>query len=259
MNGIIQGPRTREEFEAMADQMRRGPRIPGDATDDLLRLVRSGGISDEDEYNEDDEEFDAEDVEVPIDRLPACEPPSRKPALNIPSEILHVLESPEREELIEVARILSRSVKTRTLVFYTPIGDIRCQVNWVSCDPSQIGNNALLFVKTRANSLAFTPKPGATFDIGFDGYEGQTRVVCLADPQTIYPGVDLLCFMPHNLAVEKTGRLNSDAPSVVSGNPSDAVENGEPVVKGEKPMEKSAFNLKPTPPAPRDWDTTRES
>jgi hypothetical protein len=168
-----------------------------------------------------------------------------KPTGDIPVEILDVLKSPDRQELVEVAQLLRRSqYHSQTMLFVTPLGDIKCTVNWMSCSPHQINPNSMFFVKTRANTLAFIPKPGAEFDIAFEGAKGSARVVCLAEPLRLYPGVDLLCFMPHTPFVEKTGQLKDGAPSVVSGKPATAVIDDEPVVDGEQPMRKEAFSIR---------------
>lgn len=222
--------------------MSRGNRMPGDNLTDMLRDI-SNGV----EIVEIDS--DPNDLEAPVEQLHEAKPayvipspaPSR-PDVDIPIEILDVLKSPERQELIEVAALLRRSHEhTRVMLFMTPIGDIRVTVNWMSCKPSDINPDGMFFVKTRANSLAFIPKPGAVFDVAFEGVKGQVSVVCLAAPQRLYPSVDLLCFMPHTPFMEKTGQLNEGAPSVVSGRPSTVVVDGEPVAEGEEPMRKSAF------------------
>lgn len=155
----------------------------------------------------------------------------------MPEVIARVLASPEGPELVEVARLLDKASATeRNIIFFTPVGDIKCRINWRSCSPSDLAKSGELFlIKLRSSSVAFVPKPGAVFDIGFEDYAGRISVVCLAPPQQLYPGVDLMCFLPHNSAMEKTGRLNDGAPSVVSGNPSDTVsKEGEPIVEHEK-------------------------
>ena len=242
LNHRVQGPRTKEEFEREARLMSRGRRIPGDDIDDMLRVIQDG-----DHINEDDGLTETPDYEEPGPSAAAFEAVVRIPQVatpEIPIEILDVLKSPERHELLEVARHLRRSQEhARTLIFITPIGDIKCTVNWMSCNPGEISSASMFFVKTRANSLAFVPKPGAVFDISFEGYPGQTRVMCLAEPQRLYPGVDLLCFMLHNPGMEKNGQLKEGAPSVVSGSPSTEIIDDEPVADGEKPMSKAAFTI----------------
>jgi hypothetical protein len=148
-----------------------------------------------------------------------------------------VLTSPDRAELIEVAKMLDQGSKQeRFIIFLTPYGDIRCRINWQSCEPENLrGSENIFFVKMRSSDVAFTPKSGAHFEIGFSGYAHTFEMVCLAPPQQLYPGVDLMCFLPHNPAMEKNGKLKEGTPSVVSGAPSNTVDPaGEPVVEGEK-------------------------
>jgi hypothetical protein len=239
----VQGPRTKEEFDREARMISRGSRIPGDDLDDILNVIREGDSI---------EEIDGESASIPaltpiVSEKPITLAPQghhTPPAQDIPVEILDVLNSAERNELMEVARQLRRSQEhERTLLFITPVGNIKCTVNWMSCQPKDISTSSMFFVKTRVNALAFIPKPGAVFDISFEGYPTQTKVMCLAEPQRLYPGVDLLCFMPHTPAMEKTGKLSDQAPSVVSGKPATTVVENEPVVEGEQPMHKAAFTL----------------
>lgn len=239
----VKGPRTQEEFDREASMISRGARIPGDDLDEILNVIREGDC-----IEELDDDNMSESLVLPI----AAEKPialapqghSVTPAQDIPVEILDVLNSAERNELMEVARQLRRSQEhERTLLFITPVGAIKCTVNWMSCQPKDISTSSMFFVKTRANALAFIPNPGAVFDISFEGYPGRTKVMCLAEPQRLYPGVDLLCFMPHTPGMEKTGKLNDQAPSVVSGKPSTTVVEDEPVVEGEQPMHKTAFTV----------------
>lgn len=242
----VQGPRNQEEFDREASIITRGQRIPGDDLDDVLREIQSGAQFEElSESAGDFSEPDSKDEKLRIANAQAeiVKAATPQPAMEIPAEILDVLKSPERQELLEVARSLRRSHEhARTLLFLTPVGKIRCTVNWMSCRPDQINAMSMFFVKTRADSLAFIPDPGAVFDIAFEGREGHVKVVCLAEPQRLYPGVDLLCFMPHNSLVEKNGQLADGAPSVVSGKPSTEIVDGEPVAKGEQPLQKSAFS-----------------
>lgn len=176
------------------------------------------------------------------------------PALpRTPEVITKLLASPARDELLGIANMLEAvSRSSYRIIFHTPVGDIKCQVSWLSQAPGVIlRSEGMFFVKMRSDAMVFTPRPGAVFDIGFEGTDGRLAVVCLAEPQRLYPGVDLLCFMPHNSAVEKNGRLKEDAPSVVSGKPSNEVVNGEPVVSGEKP----AATIWPAPG--KDFDNVR--
>lgn len=266
LNRRIQGPRNQSEFSREVVLMSRGKRVPEDDLIDMLDRIEEGDVEEADEYAA-QEPTVTEDLG---DSIPSSSgilkeptPVSGKPTgdilaetSTIPVEILDVLKSPERQELIEVAQLLRRSqYQAQTMLFVTPLGDIKCTVNWMSCRPHQINPNSMFFVKTRANTLAFIPKPGAEFDIAFEGVKGSVRVVCLAEPLRLYPGVDLLCFMPHTPFVEKTGQLKDGAPSVVSGKPATTFVDDEPVVDGEQPMRKEAFNLK----QPSDFDKVRPS
>lgn len=194
--------------------------VPGDATRALLRQLR----------NSDDDERDNKPINAKVSAAPSS-------TSAVPPSIANVLVSPARGELIEIAKMLEQGAKQeRFLIFYTPVGDIRCRINWQSCEPKDLHNNDnLFFVKMRSADVAFTPKAGAAFNIGFAGYAHSFSVVCLAPPQQLYPGVDLLCFLRQNSSMEKNGKLNEGAPSVVTGKPSNAVTaDGEPIVKGEE-------------------------
>ena len=233
--------------------MSRGQRIPGDDLTDVLQSINDGlSIP---EADDDGDDIPADESATREESTPAYVD-RREPPSDIPVAILDVLKSPERQELIEMAQLLRRSQDhTKTMLFLTPLGDIKCTVNWMSCRPSEINSSSMFFVKTRANSLAFIPKPGAVFDIAFEDNSNSVKVICLVEPQRIYPGVDLLCFMPHNQFMEKTGQLKEEAPSVVSGKPSTHVVDGEPVAEGEQPMRKEAFNRAST--ASQDFDKFR--
>ena len=235
--------------------MSRGQRIPGDDLTDVLRSINDGDIIPEADDTDadpspDDDVFDSHNEPQPT------VVPRADASIDVPAVIIDVLKSPERQELIEMAQLLRRSQDfTKSMLFITPLGDIKCTVNWMSCRPSEISTSSMFFVKTRANSLAFIPKPGAVFDIAFEGYPNAVKVICLVEPQRIYPGVDLLCFMPHNQFMEKTGQLKDEAPSVVSGKPSTHVVDGEPVADGEQPMKKEAFSHASAPQ--KDFDNFR--
>ena len=160
-----------------------------------------------------------------------------------PPVIRLVMESDARDELVAVASML-RTSRSKTMNFILPgLGKVRCEVGWVSCDSNRIQEVDLIFVKVRSKTMPFVPEPGATLRVSFDDSKVLADVVCLCAPQTIYPGVDLLVFMPHNhVAMEKTGKLQEGVPSVVSGEPSTHVVDGEPVSGKERPMEKSAVS-----------------
>lgn len=214
---------------SLESRSRNDHRVPEDDLRELISGLRDGTINDD----ADDEEVDA----APVTRRASTEHRVATPA--VPQAVLDVLDSPARNELVEVAKMLSASVNQKQhIIFHLDVGDIRCDISWLSQDPSTLlRSDRMFFVKMRSDSRMFTPKPGAVFDVGFHGMAGRLTVICLSEPQRLYPGVDLLCFMPHNPAVEKNGKLNDDAPSVVSGEPSNEVVDGEPVVKGEKPAQ----------------------
>lgn len=206
------------------ERSRNDHRVPEDDLRELISGLRDGTIDDDADETHDE----------PVER-----PTRRAASPAVPEVIQAVLDSPARHELLEVAKMLSSSVNQKQhIIFHLEVGDIRCDISWLSQEPSSLlRSDRMFFVKMRSDSRMFTPKPGAVFDVGFHGMAGRLTVICLSEPQRLYPGVDLLCFMPHNPAVEKNGKLNDDAPSVVSGEPSNEVVDGEPVVKGEKPAQ----------------------
>lgn len=177
----------------------------------------------------------------------------------VPDVIRRVLESEDRGELLEVARLLDAAAKTeRNIVFYTPIGAVKCRINWRSASPDDLRRtDGIMFVKLRSSAVSFVPKIGAAFDVGFEDYDGRLHVICLA-MQQLYPGVDLLCFMLHTPTMEKQGVLRDGAPSVVSGKPSVDVDNGEPVAENEKSASAAALESVSKIPQPVDFDQVRE-
>jgi hypothetical protein len=204
-------------------------RTPEDDTIDLIRSLRDGTLTHIAPIKQD------EPAEVKYQQ-------SRP----LPDVVGRVLDSQDRAELIEVARMLDRdSAQERYIIFYTPVGDIKCRINWLSCAPEALRtSDSIFFVKMRSSDVAFTPKSGAQFEIGFSGCGYKFDVVCLAPPQQLYPGVDLMCFLPHNTSMEKNGKLKEGAPSVVSGDPSDKVDtSGEPVADGEQSLSTKDFDV----------------
>jgi hypothetical protein len=234
------------------DSLRHGDPTNEDATANLLRDLRNGFDDDLDDSLTSSEPERSDPITAPT--------ATPSPGVNVPEVVARVLAGACRQEFIEIAKLLDAEAESfRYIRFVTPIGDIRCRINWISCAPSDIKVDGMFFIKVRAGDMMFTPKPGATFDVGFDGYPDRVvSVVCLAEPQRLYPGVDLLCFMAHNRLVEKTGRLKEGAPSVVSGGASNSVQGGEPVLNTERAtelseMQKEALVKSPT----RDWDQPR--
>jgi hypothetical protein len=219
---------TRTTRPESIDDLRIGMRTPEDDTLDLIKSLREG----KQQYSEPRQVGNTDDLV----RMPSCQ---------LPDVVERVLNSQDRAELIEVARMLDRdALQERFIIFYTPVGDIRCRITWLSCTLESLRNSdSIFFVKMRSSDVAFTPKSGARFEVGFSGYNHKFDVVCLAPPQSLYPGVDLMCFLPHNTPMEKNGKLKEGAPSVVSGEPSDTVNHGEPVVEGEKSAKFADFDI----------------
>lgn len=168
---------------------------------------------------------------------------------SIPAVIRDVLNSPVKDDLIAVANMLKPGRQVDTLIFHTPVGDIRCPAGWMSMSPAKFVDeqSSMLFVRVRSSEVSFVPKPGAMIEVSFTGVRGIVRVVILSEPVNLYPGVDLLCLLPYAALMEKTGAVQEGVPSVVSGRPSDTVVDGEPVVTGETPAT-----------AKLDFDQTRE-
>jgi hypothetical protein len=213
-----------------------GPRDSIDDLGDVLTNLREGV----DDYTE--TEIAEEEIRTPASPV------------GVPDVVARAMAS-HREELLSVAEFLV-SRGGRTMVFHTEIGDIKCLVNWRSCNAQELGQPDRLFlVKLRSDAVVFTPKPGARLRVSFEDRPQPVGVVCLAAPQKLYPGIDIMVFLTQSFRVEKTGKLADGAPSVVSGKPSDTVdEMGEPVVEGEKTADreqvKQAFV--------RDFDKPRE-
>jgi len=207
------GERTLEdEQRALRDDLRNG------ILDDLL--------TDEDEAKGDEVS------------QPTGNPAEERSAVRVPDVIMHVLESRDRQELIDLAEMLHRqrsSGRVLTLVFHTPVGDAKCDVGWCSIRAERLEDaKEMLFVKVRSDASNFAPNPGSRLEISFAQYPGRLSVTCLTAPQQLYPGIDLMCFLPDSYAMEKNGKLRKGAPSVVSGRPSDDVDDrGEPIISGE--------------------------
>lgn len=162
-------------------------------------------------------------------------------AVALPPVLQRIFGTDAEDELMAVAKLLDpKNRKTLTLVFHTPIGDVRTAVNWSNHPPEHLCRaKDLLLIMARTSAATFSPNPGADLEISFAEYPDRPRlkVTCLSPPMKLYPGVgvDLLCFLPHTESVEKTGQLKEGAPSVVSGRPSTRVDSaGEPVADGEK-------------------------
>lgn len=162
-------------------------------------------------------------------------------SVSVPGIISKVLNSTDRQELLAIAEMLDRtSAKEQFIKFVTPVGDIRCKICWMSCRPDELkGSENLFFVKIRTADASFIPKSGAVFDVGFSDSGPTFSVMCLAPPQPLYPGIDLMCFLPHNNPMEKNGKLKDGVPV------EDLVSLELPVVEGTAASE--------------NFDVTRES
>lgn len=227
------------------------PPNPGDETQNFISRLRSGDDSDL-LTEEDEEDVAADDAALQHLRSTKEEEgrwPERRPEVitapttpAMPPALAKLIGTDAEDELMAVARFLDvRNKKKLTLVFHTPIGDVKCPVNWSSTESSQLHRSKhLLLILVRSSESMFVPRPGSELEISFLEHRDQPRlrVLCLAPPMQLYPGVgvDLLCFLPQTESVEKQGVLHDGAPSVVSGRPSDIVdaETGEPVISGEK-------------------------
>jgi hypothetical protein len=220
------------------------PPNPGDATDALVARMRSGDLS---------EVIEADEIEQATIRIPAVPTPEydipdspivtvREAGIRIPPVLVQLLGTEAESELLAVAKCLSdRTRKKLTLVFHTPIGDVKSPVAWSSAEPMHLHRvKHLLLIMVRSSESMFAPHPGSELEISFLEHRDspRVRVLCLAPPMQLYPGVgiDLLCFLPQSASVEKQGVLHDGVPSVVSGRPSDRVddETGEPIAEGEK-------------------------
>lgn len=174
----------------------------------------------------------------------------------LPDVVADVLQSPDRDELIAVARTLHYARREpRSIVFRLEQGDIKCRYMWSNVRLEALTGDQMYVIKIRSADMVFTPKPGAILDVAHDAARAAVRVVCLTAPLSIYPGIDLLCFMLHTDPMQKDGKLKEDAPSVVSGKPSTHVVDGEPVADGERPA--AATELRGTP-AVKNYDEPRQ-
>ena len=230
---------------------------------EFVDQLRDGDTSDL--HDDDDEREAIEDAAVreSLRRPTSVELGPPQQAVLMPPVLRRIFGTPAEDELMALAGLLDpANRKTLTLVYHTPIGDVRTPVNWSSHAPENIAKaRDLLLMMVRSADSAFAPNPGAEIEISFAEHKDRPRlrVVCLAAPQRLYPGVavDLLCFLPQTATVEKNGKLNEKAPSVVSGLPSDDVDDtGEPVVHGEKSASTSAAKAFAAPP--EDFDRVRE-
>lgn len=238
------------------NSLRYGERLAEDNLHDIIKQFRSDVGEGEPEPRREKPASDSSAGGQSLQEPPrACSPA-------IPGVIQRVLNGPHKAELVAVATMLeAENQRQRSMRFPTPIGIIRCRINWISCEPRDIVRQGLFFVKmpTTDQVQMFVPTPGAQIQVGFDDAEEIFDVVCLAEPQQIYPGVDLLCFMSHTSPVEKNGKLNDHAPSVVSGEPSDSVKQGEPVRSDESPAELDKRAMEGILSQAKNWDVARPS
>jgi hypothetical protein len=215
------------------------PPNPGDAIAEFVEDLRAG--DDRDLYTDDDA-IEADESAHALESLRNAASTSARqvPVPSLPPVLQRIFGTDAEDELMAVANLLDpKARKTLTLVFHTPIGDVRTAVNWSSHPPEALSRaKDLLLILVRTASSTFSPNPGSDLEISFAEHrDRRLKVTCLAPPMKLYPGVgvDLLCFLPHTALVEKNGQLREGAPSVVSGNPSTHVDDdGEPVADGEK-------------------------
>lgn len=208
-----------------------------DAADDTIDLLRELRSESEDDDNDDDDADDAASASQTIE-------PLVRPSVH--ETIQRVWDSPEGAELLAVARAIEERSKSRTsLVFHTPVGDVRVPVVEVNGDPSSMPPTSLFTVTLRDSGDSFRPKPGVPLIVSLNRSGKQVTVTCLAEPAKLYKGlgIDLLCFVTQDSPVEKNGKLKEDAPSVVSGDPSTTVDQGEPVARGEKAASVKDFDV----------------
>jgi hypothetical protein len=230
------------------------PPNPGDAVSDFIDDLRSG--NDSELFTPQDAEEAAEEEQAIVSVRREVSAPAGAHSVTLPPVLQRIFGTDAEDELMAVAKLLDpKNKKTLTLVFHTPIGDVRTAVNWCSHPPEHLHRaKDLLLILVRTSVATFSPNPGSDLEISFAEHRfPRLKVTCLAAPMRLYPGVgvDLLCFLPHTDTVEKNGQLQEGAPSVVSGRPSTHVgTDGEPVADGEK----SAAQQLP----PKDWDRPRE-
>jgi hypothetical protein len=229
------------------------PRNPGDVVADFIDDLRSGDDS-ELFTSLDAEEAEQEERAIATVRRDVGGAADDHGVV-LPPVLQRIFGTDAEDELMAVAKLLDpRNKKTLTLVFHTPIGDVRTAVNWCSHPPDHLNRaKDLLLIMVRTSAATFSPNPGSDLEISFAEHRSpRLKVTCLAAPMRLYPGVgvDLLCFLPHTDTVEKNGQLRDGAPSVVSGLPSTHTgPDGEPVADGEK----AASQQLP----PEDWDRPR--
>jgi len=157
--------------------------------------MRDGkNLNSEQDYKDNSAE-DFEDVKV---KVTSSAP--RNTATEIPNAIRLALKSAHKDELVEIAKFLNNSAETKlTMVFHTPLGEARCRVEWMSVAPHALGKSTdLLLVKTRVDDsvFTFTPATGAELTVSVSGYPDKMVVTCIAPPQKLYPGVNIMCFLP---------------------------------------------------------------
>lgn len=263
------------------------PPSPGDEVDDLVASLAAGDASMFVDDDDDNSEGIGDPVEPgtppegetkvlfstpavgdsPLQRLYE-EAPRPDPILNaITPSIRGALQDQALKlELDAFANFLvHRQREDLALVFHTPIGNISSSIVWCNIRAADWEDlDELILVMVRSTSASFSPEPEVEMDLSLRSHGSETptiRAMCLARPMRMYPGagIDLLCFLPYNDAVEKNGKLEEDAPSVVSGEPSNGVdEDGEPIKEGEKSAAVEHIPRRPVLPT-EDFDKVRST
>lgn len=168
------------------------------------------------------------------------------PESNVHEVLRRVWLSADGAELLAVARVIEeRGASSNSLVFHTPVGDVRIAVVDVNGDPASLPPTSLFTVTVRDSNESFRPIPGVPMLVSLNRSNRRVMVTCLAEPAKLYKGlgIDLLCFVTQGLQVEKNGKIKEGAPSVVSGEPSVKTDNGEPVALGEKVASVKDFDV----------------
>ena len=174
------------------------PPNPGDETQNFILRLRSGDDS-ELLTEEDEEDVAADDAALQQlrsnkeeeerwpERKPEAAPAPAAPAM--PPALAKLIGTDAEDELMAVARFLDvRNKKKLTLVFHTPIGDVKCPVNWSSTESSQLHRSRhLLLILVRSSESMFVPRPGSELEISFWEHRDQPRlrVICLAPPMQL--------------------------------------------------------------------------
>lgn len=162
------------------------------------------------------------------------------PEPSVPEAISKALRGQWRNALVQMAEFLgeqsfqqvSRGKPTTVIFHLAGIGGYSCPVL-----ADEYRDGVLVLVIEKGTSQ-LTPDPMSVMDMTFGPKLERKKMTFVAGPLPLPSGFpfDLFLFVDYNdPAMIKTGKLHDDAPSVVSGEPSDNVsEEGEPVKGTEK-------------------------